>query len=113
MVKEASLEFRLRKIDETRNHLLDEIKHYNLKSEKYKKTYKYINYVENLLILSSTITGCVSIFAFSLLVGTNVGITSSSVGISICAIIVGIKKHKSMIKKKKSMIKQHCWEKIN
>ena len=113
MVKEASLEFRLRKIDETRNHLLDEIKHYNLKSEKYKKTYKYINYVENLLILSSTITGCVSIFAFSLLVGTNVGITSSSVGISICAIIVGIKKYKSMIKKKKSMIKQHCREKIN
>ena len=57
MVKGASLEFRLRKIDETRNHLLDEIKHYNLKSEKYQKTYKYINYVENLLILSSTITG--------------------------------------------------------
>ena len=27
MVEEASLEFRLRKIDETRNYLLDEIKH--------------------------------------------------------------------------------------
>ena len=29
MVEEASLEFRLRKIDETRNYLLDEIKHNN------------------------------------------------------------------------------------
>ena len=27
IVEEASLEFRLRKIDETRNYLLDEIKH--------------------------------------------------------------------------------------
>ena len=34
MVEEASLEFRLRKSDETRNYLLDEIKHNNLKSEK-------------------------------------------------------------------------------
>ena len=30
MVEEASLEFRLRKIDETRNYLLDEIKHNDL-----------------------------------------------------------------------------------
>ena len=37
MVEEASLEFRLRKIDETRNYLLDEIKHNDLMSEKYLK----------------------------------------------------------------------------
>ena len=30
MVEEASLEFRLRKIDETRNYLLGEIKHNDL-----------------------------------------------------------------------------------
>ena len=29
MTEEASLEFRLRKSDETRNYLLEEIKHYN------------------------------------------------------------------------------------
>ena len=34
MVEEASLEFRLRKIDETRNYILDEINHNDLKSEK-------------------------------------------------------------------------------
>ena len=36
--KEASLEFRLRKIDETRNYLLQEIYHNELTGEKYKKT---------------------------------------------------------------------------
>ena len=45
MVEEASLEFRLRKIDETRNYLLDEISHNSLMSEKYNKTCKYLNYV--------------------------------------------------------------------
>ena len=34
MVEEASLEFRLRKNDETRNHHLDGIKHNDLMSEK-------------------------------------------------------------------------------
>ena len=42
MVEEASLDFRLRKADETRNYLLDEIKHNNLMSEKYKKRFKYL-----------------------------------------------------------------------
>ena len=50
MIEEASLEFRLRKIDETRNYLLDEIKYNDLISEKYKKTCKYLNYVEHLTI---------------------------------------------------------------
>ena len=55
-------------------------------SEKYKKTCKYLDYVEHLLILGSTITGCVSISAFASLV---------------CAITAGIIKYKSIIKKKK------------
>ena len=38
MAEEASLEFRLRKIDETRNNLLAEIKQNDLIIEKYKKT---------------------------------------------------------------------------
>ena len=41
MAEEASLEFKLRKIDETRNCLLDEIKYSILMSGKYKKTCKY------------------------------------------------------------------------
>ena len=61
-------------------------------SEIYRKTCKYLNYIANVLILASTITACVSISAFASLVDINVGIRSSSVGISICAIIAGIKK---------------------
>ena len=43
MLEEASLEFRLRKIDETRNYLSDEIKHNDLMIEKYKEICKYLN----------------------------------------------------------------------
>ena len=81
MSEEASLEFRLRKIDETRNYLLDEIKHNDLMSEMYKKICKYLNYVENFPILSSAITGCVSISAFTSLVRVAVCITSYALGI--------------------------------
>ena len=38
MVEDASLEFRLKKNNQTKNYLLDEIKHNDLMSEKYKKT---------------------------------------------------------------------------
>ena len=47
-------------------------------SEKNKKTYKYLNYVKNLLILVLTVAGCVSIFEFLSLVGVPVGNTSST-----------------------------------
>ena len=70
-------------------------------SEKYKKTSEYLNYVEQLLILVSTAAGCVSISVFASLVCVPVDITSSAVGIKICAIIGGIKKYKSVIKKNK------------
>ena len=44
-------------------------------SEKHKKTYKYLKNVEHLLILVSTVTGCVSISAFTSLVCVPVGTT--------------------------------------
>ena len=67
-------------------------------SEKYKTACKYLNYVKDLqqlLVVSQFLylphlPHCVSI-----------GITSSAVGIKICAITAGIKKYKSIIKKKK------------
>ena len=99
MVEEVSPELRLRKIDELIN--LDEVKHNDLMSEKHKKTCKYLNYVEHLIILVSTVTDCVSISAFASLVWVPVGITSSAIGIKICATTGEIKKYKSVIKKKK------------
>ena len=70
-------------------------------NKKHKKTCKYLDYVEHLLILVSTVTGCVSISAFTSLVVAPVGITSSAVGMKMYAITAGIKKYKSIIKKKK------------
>ena len=60
-----------------------------------------LNYVEHLFILSSTVTGCVSIYAFASLVSVPVGIASSAIGIKICEITAGTKNYKSLIKKKK------------
>ena len=53
------------KTDEARNYVIEEIKHNDLMNERFKKTCKYLNYVEHLLILASTVTSCVSISAFS------------------------------------------------
>ena len=70
-------------------------------SEKYKKTCKYLNYVELLLILVSTITGRALLSVFASLVCVPVSTTSSALGIKICAITAGIKKYNYIIKKKK------------
>ena len=46
----SSLEFVSKKINETRKYILEKINHNDLLSEKNKKTCKYLNYVEHLLI---------------------------------------------------------------
>ena len=69
-------------------------------SEKYKKTCKYLNHVEHLIILVHTVTSCISISVFASLVASPVGIVSSAEGIKTCAITAGIKKYKSVINKK-------------
>ena len=74
------------KFDETRVYLLEQRKPYHLMSEKYEKICKYLNCVEEVLILVSTVTGRVSASEFVLLVCVPVGFTSSAVGIKICAI---------------------------
>ena len=102
----VSHEFRLKNIDETRNYFLEEIKKNKLLRKKHKKVCTTLNYIEHFLILASAIAGCNSLFTS--LIGIPVGITISAIGLKICAITAGIKKHKSIIKKNK---KKH--EKIN
>ena len=74
-----NMEFRFKNIDETRNYLLDKINN-DLMSGNYKKTYNYLNYVEHMLILASTVTGYVLISEFASLVAIPVGIRSSGIG---------------------------------
>ena len=67
-------------------------------SKKHEKVLYYfvrgLNYIEHLLISMSTVTGCVSISAFASLVGIPIGITSSAIGLKICAITAAIEKYK-------------------
>ena len=74
-------------------------------SEKYNKTCKYLNYVEHLLILDSTVIGCISVSAFASLVAISVAITISAEGLKTSVITAGMKEYKSIIKKKRKMIK--------
>ena len=53
------------------------------------------------LNLASAVTGCISISAFAFLLGILIEITSSAIGIKICAITAAIKMYKSIINKKK------------
>ena len=94
-------EFRLKKIDEIRNYLIEEINRHELMSKKHKKVCRVLNYIDHWLIIISAITGCFSISAFASLVGVPIGIASSAIGLNICVITAEIKKYKSMIKKKK------------
>ena len=60
-----NLEFRSKKIDETRNYLIKEINQNDLMSKKHKKFCGVFNCIEHSLIVISTITGYVSISAFA------------------------------------------------
>ena len=70
-------------------------------SKKHKAICTILNYSEHFLILSSTITWCVSISASASLIGVSIGITSSAIALRYCSITAGTKKYKSIIKKKK------------
>ena len=69
-------------------------------SRKHKKV--CTNYIKHFLILTSRTTGFVTISAISSLIGIPIGITSSAIGLKICATTAGIKKYESIIKKKKT-----------
>ena len=48
-------------------------------SKKHKKVCGILNYIEHLLVLVSTVTGCVSISAFAFLIVIPIKITSSTI----------------------------------
>ena len=97
--KKINQEFRLQIIEEIRNYLVIEINQNDLMSKKHKKVCSVLNYIGHLFIVISTNTWCVSISVFASLVVIPIGVTSSAIGLIICAITTGIKKYKSIIKK--------------
>ena len=78
-----SQEFRLKKIDEIRNYLIEEVNRDELMTNKHKKVCRVLSYIDRSLIVISTITGCVFISAFTFLVGIPIGIASSTIGLKI------------------------------
>ena len=86
-------EFRLKKIYEIPNYLIEEINQNELISKKHKNIHRVLNYIDYLLIVTSTITGCVSISAFAFLIGIPIGITISAFGLKLCAITAVIIKN--------------------
>ena len=100
MIEEnISQKFRLEYIDGTRNYFLEETKQHELMSRKHKRVSTTLNYIENFLTLTSTIFGCISIFAFASLLSILIGITSSAIALKICAITAGTKKYKLIFNK--------------
>ena len=95
-----SQEFRLKKINETRNYFVEKIEQNELMSKKHKKVCMALNYIKNFNILASTVTGCISISAFASLLGVPIGITDSAIGLKSLAINAGIKRYRLIIKKK-------------
>ena len=93
-------EFRLQKIGKIRNYLIEEINRNNLMSKKH-KVCRILNYIDHLVITISAITGCVSISAFTSLVGITIGVISSAIKLKICVITSEIKRKKSIITKKR------------
>ena len=69
MVEEnISQEYRLKNIDETRDFLIEETNRNELMSKKHKKVSVTLNYIEHFSMLTSTITGCISVSTFASLV---------------------------------------------
>ena len=102
MTKEnISAYFRLTKIDETRNYLLQEIKQGDLMRKKHKKVSTTLNYFKKFLMFVFYASECVSISAFASLVGIPMGIMSSTVGLWICALAAAIKSVNQLLRKKK------------
>ena len=103
MVEEnVSQEFRLKNIEKTRNYFVEKIEQNELMSNKDRKGCITLNYIEHFLILSSTVTGCISNSAFACLIGNPFEITRSATGFKTCTIMAWIRKYKSIIKKKRT-----------
>ena len=84
--KNIHQEFKLKKIDEMRNYLIEELNQNKLMNKKHNIVCRVLNDIDRLLIIISPITGWVSISAFSSLVGIPIEIISSALGLKTCAI---------------------------
>ena len=86
-----SHEKKKKNIDDTRNYFVEEIDQNEFLCKKHKKVCATLNYIDHVLILASVVTICISISAFTSLVSITIVMTSSAVGLKICAITAATK----------------------
>ena len=79
----------MKNIVEIKHYLTKEIDQNELINKNHKK------------VLASVVTGCISVSDFASLLVIPIGITSSEIGLKICAITAKINRYKSIIKKNK------------
>ena len=76
----------MKETDGTGNYFIEETKQNVLIRKKFETYGNILNYTEQLLILASTVPGCVSISAFVSLVDISLDIAISAVGTQTCAV---------------------------
>ena len=81
----------MKKIDEIRNCLIEEINQNESMSKKHKTVCRVLNYIVHSFIVISTITWCVSISAFTSLVCIPIVMRTPATGLKICVILPELK----------------------
>ena len=74
-----SPECRLKNTETIKNYFIKEIHQHELMSKKHKKFFTTLNNIEQVLMLASAVTGCISISAFASLFGFPIEATISAI----------------------------------
>ena len=99
-------QFRLNKINETKDYFIAEIKERELMSKRLSKYIACCDYFDKFLIVLSAASGSVSIASFATVIGTPVGIASAGLSLTFSLPTGLVKKLlKTTINKKKKHIK--------
>ena len=100
-------QFRLNKINEIKDYFIAEIKERELISKKLSKYIAFCDYSDKLLVVLSATSGSVSIASFATVIGTPIGIASTSLSL-IFSLSTGLIKNyykKTTTTKKRNIIK--------
>ena len=100
-------QFRLNKINEIKDYFIAEIKERELISKKLSKYIAFCDYSDKLLVVLSATSGSVSIASFATVIGTPIGIASTSLSL-IFSLSTGLIKNyykKTTTIKKRNIIK--------
>ena len=90
-------EFRMKKMKEIHDYFIKEIDQNKLLSNKIKKIYTTLNYIEHLFNFIFAVTVYLSISAFASLIDISMGIMGFTIALNICARITKTKKYKSIL----------------